>query len=373
MRGERENGYLLIYAYVMLDNFRNASLSTAFLEEFEQSLRNAQAAGVKLILRFSYNNPPPDVIEDDAPLERVLEHIEQLGPILMRHQEVLAVIQAGFIGQWGEAHHSTHGLDTRINKAIIRDAIHAAFPPDIPVQWRRPPDLLRWEQAGERRGFGFHNDCFLASPDDVGTYTGTDRRQQRQRRFAAGLTDWTPFTAETCDQEGPPRMTCADILGEGAEYHLSMLNGRENEAYFRPAWEAGGCLDEIARSLGYRLRLDSADVHGRRLSVWVTNQGWARIYSHRPLMATLHRGDRQIGQPVQLGGERLLGAVGPGETLRFRGAFDRRIRSGDRICLASPDPHAQALAAYAVRFANADVAGHSAWDAATGRFCFDAP
>ena len=62
-----------------------------------------RAAGFKCILRFAYTKvqqaTPP---YNDAPLSRVLMHIEQLRPVVQANEDVVLVLQAGFIGTWGE-------------------------------------------------------------------------------------------------------------------------------------------------------------------------------------------------------------------------------------------------------------------------------
>lgn len=377
LRGE---GFLLVFAMVRLDAWRGADLPSAFLTLLEESLQNARRAGVKLILRFSYNDGPliaGGPLQPDAPLARVLRHIDQLGPVLARHRDTLAVIQAGFIGQWGEGHGSTNDLTLPANRDRIRDALLARFPADTPLQWRRPPDLMAWTTA-QRGRFGFHNDCFLSGPDDAGTFVGTAAEQVAQRAFAADLTDRTPFTAETCvlsTLETQARRGCWAILSEGAQFHLSMLNATFHPS-FHDTWQAEDCRELVENRLGYRLRLDYAALNPntRWLTVWVANDGWSRLHSSRRLTATHWRSGQSLGT-ITLGGNRLLSQVGPGESLDFWGQFTTWPRRNDVICLSAPDPRPEGASVtwYAVRFANADRAGHSWWDPRRAAFCYLVP
>ncbi len=377
-RQRNENGYSVAFALIRLDDWRDAPLPEWELNWIEGALGNARRAGIKLILRFSYNYGDG---QPDAPLWRVLQHIRQLGPVLRRNRDTLAVIQAGFIGQWGEGHGSTNGLDSPASKAAIRDALLEHFPLEVPLQWRRPPDLMAWGAEGRGR-FGFHNDCFLSAPDDTGTYTGWAGQQLAQRLFAQDLTESTPFTVQTC-RGSAPRLGCWAILEEGALYHLNTLDAAYHPD-FHARWRAEGCRDAVERRLGYRLRMAFAriDQAAHEVTVWVANDGWSRIFSPRPLLATQYRGGTPLetitlgpaallGRETPAGGQR-LGDVAPGETLPFQGRFRRWILRNDVVCLSSPDPRQPDLGAYAVRFANAAVPGQSWWSDARAAFCFNA-
>ena len=108
------------------------------------------------------------------------------------------------------------------------------------VQFRYSPDLVAWtptlpSPAARPRlvRTGFHNDCFLASQTDVGTYPEEAGARAQNQAHMAALTAAAPFGGETCNPADDPgavaRTGCADILREGARYHLTYLNA----AYYR--------------------------------------------------------------------------------------------------------------------------------------------
>jgi ABC-type phosphate/phosphonate transport system ATPase subunit len=70
-------------------------------------LARARDVGVKVILRFVYNE---DSSGNDTTLNRMIKHIEQIqsNGILVNNADVIAVVQAGFIGAWGEWHSSSN-------------------------------------------------------------------------------------------------------------------------------------------------------------------------------------------------------------------------------------------------------------------------
>ena len=97
-----ETGNHLLYLNARLDDYRDRDLTDEYLAELEDFFIAARQAGLKTIVRFSYNDgetyPAP---APDASLEQVLRHIEQLAPVLEVNKDVIAWFEAGFIGAIG--------------------------------------------------------------------------------------------------------------------------------------------------------------------------------------------------------------------------------------------------------------------------------
>lgn len=154
-------------------------------------------ADMKQVLRFAYNYI--DNAEDAGP-ELLLAHLDQQHPCLERNSGVIAAVQAGFIGSWGEWANSRHyGSGTlseenwRDRKRVFDKVLEVA-PASRMVQPRTPELKHRLAGAGPlsradafqrtaRARTGHHNDCFLASDNDWGT-TRAGRRP--------GATTWKP-------------------------------------------------------------------------------------------------------------------------------------------------------------------------------------
>lgn len=359
-------GLTVAYGIVRLDEYREAPLPEGFLTDLEGSFALARKHGLKIILRFAYNYPGSSSDYEnakDAPMPVVLGHIDQLAPVIAANADTILAFQSGFIGAWGEGHSSSNQLDTPEAKARIRDALYAAVPESIPLQWRYPPDILSW--TGDRR-MGFHNDCFLSSPTDVGTYSEDPATRDTQRTAMAALTDSHYFSGETCDADAPAiRTDCASILREGAEFHLSALNRDYYEA-FPKAWANEGCYPEVSRQLGYRLRLVDATISGDNLTLRIANDGWARLVQPRAVIAMHYLAGEAVGRTVLRGS---LDRIGPGDVMDLNGTISG-LASADRLCLSAPDesPRLASDPAYAIRFANADVPGQG-WEQALAAFC----
>ena len=389
------DGYRLIYARINLDDYRNGDLPPAFLDRLDAGFAVARAAGVKLIVRATYNYPRGETEyhdAKDAALAQVKTHLAQLKPVLNRNADVIAFMQAGFIGAWGEWHTSSNALTTPENRTAIRDALLDAVPPTRFIQFRYPPYIHDWYPnlpgvaAALKNNFriGFHNDCFLASQTDVGTYSEDPKTRAGEQQFTDALGDIGPFGGETCnpadDPHAIPRTACADILSEGARYNLTYLNDGYYRRLFHDNWTKGGCMAEVRDHMGYRLTLVSVShpsVATRSgdlaVSVVIHNSGWARLYNARPVEILLR-------DPVS-GDIRRLEAKGadprgwlPGaeatETLNIRLPAD--LPAGRReLWLALPDADSRLKAdpPFAVRLADADDAAKGQrWDKVVGAF-----
>jgi Domain of unknown function (DUF4874)/Domain of unknown function (DUF4832) len=351
------------YAIVRLDAFKDKAIPSTYLTQLQTAFDTVRANGVKVVLRFAYNYPSGTVLttDTDAPLNIVQQHITQLKPLLEKNADVITVWQAGFIGLWGEGHTSSNGLTSPDNKLKVRDALLAAVPAGRMLQWRYPPDLIAWTPTAPSEAdafsssasakIGLYNDCFMSSPDDVGTYSDVAAQAAPQREYMKKASAITPFGGETCDaQASQTRKTCASILSEGKDYHLSFL-GRDYYTAFHDQWKAEGCFPEVERSMGYRYVIDVAQtpVSGAAgadssFSVTLRNVGWSRLFNERPLLLTLRH--RATGEEIQ--------AQASGDV--------RSLLPGAAATLAKD-------ARFAVRFANADDAAKAqAWDATTARF-----
>ncbi len=391
-----KNGYRLLFSKLDLSAYRGSDLAPALLAQIETALAQARAGGVKLVLRAVYNYPESEVDYQnakDAPLSRVLAHIEQLKPVLQRNGDVIAFLQAGFIGAWGEWHTSSNNLTAAASRNQIRDALLAALPAGRFIQLRYPPYVMDGTPtlptlsavlAGGLR-VGVHNDCFLASKTDVGTYDDNATTAARQRDYVDRLGDLAPFGGETCnpaDEAGAvPRSQCADILAEGARYNLTYLNNEYYRSAFHDKWVQGGCMAEVRRRMGYRLALSSAShasaaTRGQPLNVQLAlrNEGWARVFNPRGVQLVLKH--------ATTGEVRRLDATGADPRAWTPGTTDQNATiaatlPGDlptgryQVWLALPDADSRLSGdpRFAIRWANADnAAAGQRWDAQLAAF-----
>ncbi|MFN8411340.1 MAG: DUF4832 domain-containing protein [Anaerolineales bacterium] len=291
----RATGNTLVHLNIRLDDWREADIPQDILDGLQVNFDDIRDAGVKAIIRFAYNQGPYPDSEPDASKAQILRHIEQLTPLLQNNSDVIAWVEAGFIGAWGEWHTSTHGLDNIQDKREILNALLAAIPNRY-VQVRYPANIIEMypnpDDAANAR-VAHHNDCFLSSNTDVGTYErGGTITIERDQKYLAELTRFTPISGETC-APNPPRSECASAIQEMELLHFSAINEAYHKGILR-SWEEGGCLEEISNRMGYRLSLTSADFNeqvrpGGMLSLVVDlqNSGFASIINQRDVYVVL--------------------------------------------------------------------------------------
>jgi hypothetical protein len=377
----RARGFSLIRSYVLLTEFRDAPVSSDFIERLRYSFELIREGGVKVVLRFAYN----DDGSEDAPLASVLSHVEQLKPLLTENADVIAVVQAGFIGRWGEWHHSEHGLNTPQNREAILDALLGALPASRNVQlrypWHRkqlfpePLDEAALVSGSMAARVGHHNDCFVTSNNDLGTYGDfTDEGNgsapadavSRWMTYTEGESRYTATGGETCDNT--ERSSCAHAKNELERFHYSYLNAKFHQDV-NERWEQEGCMSEIRRRLGYRLEAGQVSMSGRvapggilRLALSLTNRGYAAPFNARKLFVVLD-GPSRVTVALSVDPRGFLPERGniPIEALL---RVPATLAPGQyRVALWMPDdaPALQARPQYAIRLANQGV-----WDAERG-------
>ncbi len=311
----RRKGHTISRAYIRLDKYRNRPLPVEFLAQLNQQFQQVRLAGIKVIPRFTYNFPTTTTDKDkasDASLDLTIEHIDQLKPILQQNADVIAVLQGGFIGAWGEWHSSGNGLDLPQPKAKILTALLTAMPTSRMVQMRYPQDIrTNYPQAltsatafrGNRQTrVGFHNDCFLANRSDAGTY---EPDLPVLQNYIGKIAPFVAVGGETC-QVTPTehRSDCQTTELELAKFHWSYLNVNFDEPD-SDRWRQEGCYSKIARSLGYRLQLIRSNFppqveRNRQLSgnFVIKNIGYASPFNPRGLELILRH--RQTGKIYRL-------------------------------------------------------------------------
>jgi Domain of unknown function (DUF4832)/Domain of unknown function (DUF4874) len=261
----RRKGYTISRAYIRLDEYRSRALPAKFLTQLDRQFQLVRSAGIKVIPRFSYNFPTgaEDMAKaPDAGLKLTIEHINQLKPILQRNADVIAVLQGGFIGAWGEWHSSKNELDQPQAKTKILNALLTAMPTNRMIQIRYPNDIKNnYPQAlsiatafrgAPQARVGFKNDCFLANQSDAGTY---DPDLPTLKNYLSKIAPFIAVGGETC-QATPTehRSDCPTAEAELARFHWSYLNANFYAADL-DRWRQEGCYNKIASSLGYRFQL----------------------------------------------------------------------------------------------------------------------
>ncbi len=282
----------LVLRLYYLENFKTTALSQTQLNLITTDLNRFRDAGIKCVLRFAYTD---QIDGADASFEIVETHLNQLKPIFEENADVIAFVQAGFIGAWGEWHASTNGLTSLENKRLVLDKLLEVFPVDIKIQLRTPllkQDIFDYSTAiGTDVGYGttniarvgFHNDCFMASANDYGTYQNV----MEEKLYISKEALFVPTGGETCPPTDVPMASCTTAKDEMTLLKWTYLN----LDYFMPVlqgWRDNLCFEDFERKLGYRLALHSSTLKKEvmangvyELNATINNLGFAPVYNRK--------------------------------------------------------------------------------------------
>ena len=322
-------GSTLVYRSYQFDEYKEGPLNEEVLDHIQNDIDIVREAGMKVILRFTYSNSCCDPPFNDAPKSTILEHLEQLKPLLTKNEDVIAVVQMGLIGPWGEQFYSDHFGDLEhgpVTKQHWQDrnevisALLDVVPQSRMVQVRAPYYKLRFldgEKAHPEKAFALeekeafsgsqkarlahHNDCILANYDDYWTYHSFNTWPAtvdtlNLKAYVAKETKYLVFGGETCP--GGPNgedvySPFNDCISEGgnAEHYLK----RFHTSFLNTSWSGAvngdwnnKCIEDIKRNLGYRFELkkgifptEITNNETTKIRLEIVNTGYASTYNYR--------------------------------------------------------------------------------------------
>jgi hypothetical protein len=369
----------LAFRHWYLDSFVNADLTQAFLDKVAADFSTLRQAGMKAVLRFAYTDNATKPY-GDASKARVLGHIAQLKPILFANSDVIAALQAGFIGTWGEWYYTDYfGDNGTISAAQWTDrqdlvnALLDALDLQRPIQLRTPAykqhfygtaaltSTEAFSGAAKAR-VGHHDDCFVADGTDMGTYADV----AADKAYLAAENLYLPQGGETCATS--TYSAWSNASQDLASMHWSFLN-QDYHPDVLASW--GTNIDIAKRKLGYRLSLVSgsysslAKIGGQfMVNFSVRNDGYAAPFNPRGLNLILRNTNLGTVYIANLPDDPRRFAPGTSTAVAHTFCLPSDFVAGTyAYFLSLPDP-VPALAArpeYALRLANANV-----WDATTG-------
>ncbi|MCB0284711.1 MAG: DUF4832 domain-containing protein [Calditrichaeota bacterium] len=388
IRGEN---LTLIYGRISADDFRDKPFSDAFLQAIQTGFDEARKQGIKVNPRVAYNSGPhPGCVAkygDDAPKDIVLTHIAQLKPLWHKNKDVINLIDAGFIGGWGEWHNSAHGLDSLHNRREILFAILDALPKDRMVVQRTPhykraiftgseidgDSIITKERAFDGSYLsrvGHLNDCFLSSENDVGTYAFIDQgwTVEKELEYIGTESRYVPFGGETCSMD--ERGKCSNAVREMEKLHINYLNLDYNPNVLN-RWKEENCFEQIRRRLGYRFVLKSALIpeyinqgSSMKLTVELENKGFGELFNPRNVEIVIINNKTKSEQVAIISDDPRFWSAGEPTTVNVElsipntlpvGMYSLGIRLPDSAPSIHNDPR------YSIRFANSNC-----WDDKTG-------
>lgn len=331
----------VVRQYYHLDLYKIQDIPQSYLDILQDDFNFIRTAGMKIIPRFTYSwnraSIPPGELNDTTK-EWTLRHIETVMPILAQNADVIAFVEMGFVGLWGEFWGSDNGWTTDIpdygicstvqnyvdvypnrqsDREEIINRVLDFLPDDIKLALRYPRDkraMFRDNGTGtdslpltatdahtttRKARVGFHNDSvFTGNEDEQNTFFSCN---VDNASFVQSQIDWqnqdalfVPQGGETGCPYKPEYGNCENAMLRLEERRFDVLNrGWCTET--RQAWKDGGCDDEITARLGYRFRLVSSALAQNnlnpgetlRLQIEFINDGYGKIYNKRDLEIVL--------------------------------------------------------------------------------------
>lgn len=386
--GMRKADAITLYLHIYyLTDYIEADIPQEFLDRMERNFVALREGGAKAVLRFAYKDgySAQDLPYDATP-EWVARHIDRIAPLLQQYADVIYCVQAGFIGAWGEWYY-TSGFPSNPTTAEqyaprweLIDHLLEAVPATRQIGLRTPGYKMRYladrgldespltdseaYQTTAKARLGGHNDCFVASNNDVGTYFSND-----ERTFWQEDTRYTVMGGETCGE-------CYFSTGENAIrqmelYHWSYINRNYHSGVLN-SWITSGHMDEIKRRLGYRFVLDKAypmqhPQPGQHFAIVLTlrNVGFAAPVNARDveliLVAENDTTQRYVYPQDNIDPRFWMG----GDTIvtTLHADLDVAMTGNYRVYLNLPDPYATLHdnPDFSIRLANRDL-----WEEETG-------
>lgn len=382
-----EKSTLYLHSYYLTD-YIESDIAQEFLDRLQANMDALRQGGGKAIVRFSYKSSEKESNKPwDATPEWAHRHIDQLTPYLQANSDVILCLQCGFIGVWGEWYYTT-GFPRNPNSeetwAPRWELIHhlmQALPADRQIALRTPGYKMKYLSyngyevtpisADEAYGnttkarLCGHNDCFVSSNNDVGTYSST-----AERDFWAEDTKYTFMGGETCHK--CKESLSENALNEMAKYHWTYLCNSYHPDILN-LWQTEGSMDEIKRRLGYRLVLDKCLFtqepkagEAFMATVELRNVGFAAPVNKRGIelifVSKTNPAEKYVFDQSKDNDPRFWMA---GETsyARLRCTLDTKMHGEYNVYLNLPDPYASLHdnPAFSIRLANENV-----WEEATG-------
>jgi len=409
-------GVTLVYRSYQFDEFKKQPLNEEVLNHIRKDMDIVREAGMKVILRFTYSNSCCDPPFNDAPKATILEHLKQLKPLLTDNEDVIAVVQMGLIGPWGEQFYSDHFGDLEHGPVTeqhwkdrneVISALLDIVPQSRMVQVRAPyyklrfldgenahpekADALEEEEAfsgSARARLAHHNDCILANYDDYWTYHSFHTWPAtvdtlNLKAYIARESKYLVFGGETCPG-GPngedvysPYNDCISEGGNAENYlkrfHTSFLNTSWSGAV-NGDWN-NKCIEDIKRYLGYRFEVKKGTFPGKiingeatKIRLEIVNTGYASTYNYRYAELILRNTDSNKIYRKKLDCDTRRWFPDEVKVLDLEFEWPETLSKGEyELFLNLPDASASLYnrPEYAIRIAST-YESKPIWDAATG-------
>ena len=296
-----------ISAFSAVNNGKQDLLLTDnVLNGIENYLSEIKKANKNAIISFSYDPDFDGNPDREASMLMIKRHIEQISPKLQTYIDTIIAVEAGMIGRWGEMNGSKMATDE--NKAKVfkywLDNLKG-----IPILARTPTAIFTYfgktleemekykiDPSHDGYRLGLHNDCYLSSNSDQGTY----QDRPRETKWLSTQNEHLPYGGETCavhersDLENAiPEMRLLKLSYLNIEYNQNVsykwgnLTYKSSYGSDKIFYGMNG-FEYIKRHFGYRLFIKSISVDyeeygSYNLKIKLGNAGFGNLLKTKKL------------------------------------------------------------------------------------------
>ena len=299
-------------AFLLIDigAFRDIPLDAVAIENLREIFSFFRDYRLDMIVRVVYDTIGNCLETEPSSEEQIIEHMNQLTPVMRDFADCIFVYQGLLIGNWGEMHSSKFLSPARLKKlseGLIQDLKGTAY-----MAVRRPSYVRILFPEGEdirQTQVGIFDDAILASPTHLGTFGEKPAKEVRREQswlpheeisYVSALCDRVPYGGEALQcNEKDALYNVRNSLKEMAKYfanlHISYLNRIHDQEFMEHlknlSWNGGGLykgmngFQYMSRHLGYRFVLRDVQCkaleNGEDLIRWdisIENIGFARCF-----------------------------------------------------------------------------------------------
>ena len=396
---------LVLTQFYLFDYVDSEHINSAGKEYIRSVLSNVRNSGKKAIVRISYNNEHPSSYHQEPTLDHIKKHISDLKTTFEQYEDVIYLVQAGFMGTYGEWYYTSYfgpskgGVDYTIhsnnsvtgfeNRRAVLKAMLDAIPdsrqialrtPEYKQCYVHPSNVASWSELHEfgtdtLHRLSFYDDAFLYDSEDMGTFHKPWQKAMWEQQSAYLITGGeAPYSSTSPSQmEG---YTYNNVRSAIFNRHISYLHhdtghhehpgstSTDDGSLLMRHWHEQGWMPDIKKWLGYRLWMENLKITGTDFSVGSTisvrlkihNSGAAPVINERPMkLVLIHNGTPVILKDYC--GEIRSVKSGTTETFTFDVTMPQSAVSGDKLALWLPDKASglRSRAEYSIRLANSDV------------------
>ncbi|MEE3399893.1 MAG: DUF4832 domain-containing protein [Eubacterium sp.] len=329
------------------DDIEINSSTTNMLSALDGTLQSLRENNGTAVVRIAYDKDYAGRIKDNPndstkmrtvweprSINKALQHQQAIGEIFAKYPDVIASVECGVFGPWGEMHSTDFRTEANVKKVVGKWL--EVLPDSIPISVRQPEFYSWWsgvpideidsdvttpEQAAYR--VGVYNDGYLGSYDDRGTF----RDREREVAWLSNQAKHTLYGGEIVlfeeDVNHPTNVQPTGLYMEQEAFktHTSYLNVGWNDEIIAKMKKTkfkgnnslynNGSLTEfnyVQNHLGYRyvvrnvsLTRETSKYENFALEAGIENVGFANLVKEKKAYLILKSTDGNFEKTYDLG------------------------------------------------------------------------